>query len=73
MGGLTWQVVQHVGEQFLRAVRFVVDVHELLLQRIAHEAEYDEVEQLADLVRQYAQKVVVQQQLPKRRQDNGVA
>jgi len=42
------------------------------LQWIAHEAEYDEVEQLADLVRQHAQKVVVQQQFPKRRRGDGV-
>lgn len=61
---LTWQVVQHVGEQFWCTIWLIVDVHKLLLQRIAHQTEYDQMEELADFIWQHSQKVIVQQQLP---------
>lgn len=52
-GGVHLQVVQHKSQQFLRAVLLAIYRHEIFIQRVACQSEYDEIEQLTKLVWQY--------------------
>ena len=61
---LTLQIVQQVGEEFVRATRFIVNDEEFLGQGIVFESQDLQLEQLAHLIGQDTEEVVVEQEFP---------